>query len=98
MHAIMVLAGISKTACAWAEVPKKMEAYLSAGFFPSPRLSPASTSVLLCLLLALIVPVSHSAKLSASKSFAFGPGIDPDRVGFPVNYFYIQAVDSGGEK
>lgn len=99
------LAGISKLeltttnryggACLSKE---KMEACVSAAYSPSLARSQASISVLSLLLLTLRLPAARSATLSADKSLVYGPGIDRERVGFPVNYFYIQAVDTSGKK
>ena len=75
-----------------------MEACLSVAFFPSLARSQASVSVLLFLLLTARLPAARFATLSADKSLVYGPGVDHDRVGFPVNYFYIQAVDTSGKK
>lgn len=85
-----------------------MEACVVCGpLLPSP--APASrnrslTSFSLLYLLAILLlcrlgqALSAAAQLSAEKSLVFGPGIHPERVGFPVNYFYIQAVDTEGKK
>lgn len=71
---------------------------MSAAYSPSVARSQASVGVVLFLLLTLRLPVARSATLSADKSLVYGPGIDGKRVGFPVNYFYIQAVDTSGKK
>lgn len=40
----------------------------------------------------------ETAKLDAKKTRVFGPGVHPKRSRLPVNYFYIQAVDTEGNK
>ena len=91
--------------CVWNVKGKnKMEACVSGHGPLSP--SPASCKrsltnfSLLYLLSMLLCRLSGalSAQLSAEKSLVFGPGVHPERVGFPVNYFYIQAVDTKGKK
>lgn len=39
-----------------------------------------------------------AAQLDLRKMRVFGPGIHPKRSQLPVNYFYIQAVDTLGNK
>ena len=39
-----------------------------------------------------------AARLDAKKTRVFGPGIHPKRSRLPINYFYIQAVDTEGNK
>lgn len=65
----------------------------------SCRLSLKNFSLLYFLAIILFrLPEALSAQLSAEKSVVFGPGVHPERAGFPVNYFYIQAVDTKGKK
>ena len=71
---------------------------MSAAYSPSVARPQASVSVVFLLLLTLRLPAARSVTLSADKSLVYGPGIDRERVGFPVNYFYIQAVDTSGKK
>ena len=62
-------------------------------------LSPATSKWGLAGVLVMVsLSVALSAQLSPEKSVIFGPGVHPDKAGLPVNYFYIQAVDSNGEK
>ena len=79
-----------------------MEACVSGSLSPSAvSWKQSLTSFgLLYLLATLICRPSRvlSAQLSAEKSLVFGPGVHPERVGLPVNYFYIQAVDTKGKK
>ena len=86
----------------WNVEENKMEACVSAvPFSPSPARSEWSLAkFLLCLLAVILCSLSEtlSAQLSSEKSLVFGPGVHPERAGFPVNYFYIQAVDSEGKK
>lgn len=79
----------------------KMEACKSHVFSSSleARRKSRLTVSLLFLFVACRLPLAYSdAQLSPDKCLVFGPGIDPDRAGFPVNYFYIQAVDTEGRK
>jgi hypothetical protein len=80
----------------------KMEACVCGPLSPSPTSSKRSLSnfSLLYLLFIILCQLSEvfSAQLSADKSLVFGPGVHPERVGLPVNYFYIQAVDTKGRK
>ena len=77
----------------------KMEACVLMAF---PRWSERSKLLLVCILLCLLVMYgsseARSSQLSPDKSLVFGPGVHPERAGFPVNYFYIQAVDTKGKK
>ena len=78
-----------------------MEACVSVSFSPSPARSKRSlTNFSFCLLAVILcrLPGALSAQLSVEKSLVFGPGVHPERAGFPVNYFYIQAVDTKGKK
>ena len=79
-----------------------MEACVSGPLSPSPANCKRSLTnfSLLFLLAILLCRLSEalSAQLSAEKSLVFGPGVHPERAGFPVNYFYIQAVDTKGKK
>ena len=36
--------------------------------------------------------------LSLTRTRIYGPGIHPKRCSLPINYFYIQAVDTDGNK
>ena len=75
---------------------------MSGALSPSPATCkrPLTSFSLLYLLFIILCRLSEalSAQLSAEKSLVFGPGVHPERVGLPVNYFYIQAVDAKGRK
>ena len=75
---------------------------MSGPLSPSPATCKGSLTrfSLLYLLLIILCRLCEvlSAQLSAEKSLVFGPGVHPERVGLPVNYFYIQAVDAKGKK
>ena len=64
---------------------------------PGQRWKHPLASLLVCLLLTPTT-LTAAAELSPDKCLVFGPGIEPDRVGLPVNYFFIQAVDTEGKK
>ncbi len=57
-----------------------------------------SACALLAALVYCIEVCDSVPQLSASKSLVFGPGVDPKRSQLPVNYFYVQAVDTDGNK
>ena len=57
----------------------------------------------LCTVVLWCLSVQHvhserDFKLSLERSSVFGPGVDPKRTSLPINYFYIQAVDTDGNK
>ena len=63
------------------------------------RLQPFWCAIIICSFIVCISQVCESTPvLSPPKTRVFGPGIHAKRSALPVNYFYIQAVDSAGKK
>ena len=88
-------------ACGMLE-KNKMEALAPVALFPTLTRwkRPLATFNIFSLLAITLcrLPEALSAQLSAERSLVFGPGVSTERAGFPVNYFYIQAVDTKGKK
>lgn len=62
------------------------------------RLQPFWCAIIICSFIVCISQVCESTPvLSPPKTRVFGPGIHAKRSALPVNYFYIQAVDSAGK-
>lgn len=50
-------------------------------------------------ILGVLVRTCEAAPaLSLSRTRVYGPGVHPKRSNLPINYFYIQAVDTAGNK
>lgn len=52
----------------------------------------------LCVLCTLCWRSEARPALSLSATRVYGPGIHPKRSSLPINYFYVQAVDTDGNK
>ena len=44
------------------------------------------------------VETAGKTSISVSKTLVFGPGVGKDTTSLPLNYFFIQARDSSGDK
>ena len=77
-------------ACAWRIVRVKM---LVKKWWFCVSLSP-----LLVVYGAIFVSCDAVPALSLSRTRIYGPGIHPKRCSLPINYFYIQAIDTEGNR
>lgn len=78
-----------------------MRFFISAGLFRRGARMSLLLSPFLVVLGALFIYSRGSQAtptLSLSRTRVYGPAIHPKRCSLPINYFYIQAVDTDGNK